>query len=112
MRAARHTTRTTTHKTTNNEDEDEMAPTPQQIDVTKLLETQHEQVKLLFGKIGNGQGLNAADDFCELRRMLAVHETAEEEVVYPALRKTGAEGEAIADARLKEEAEAKQVLQQ
>src|SRR3954447_14447836 len=89
-----------------------MTTSTQQTDVTKLLEAQHEQVKLLFGKIGNGQGLNAADDFCELRRMLAVHETAEEEVVYPALRKTGAEGEAIADARLKEEAEAKQVLQQ
>ena len=53
---------------------------------------------------------DAADDFCELRRMLAVHETAEEEVVYPALRKTGADGARIAEARLAEEAEAKQAL--
>ncbi|HEY3831625.1 MAG TPA: hemerythrin domain-containing protein [Acidimicrobiia bacterium] len=88
-----------------------MTTSTEPTDVTQLLESQHEQVKALFAKIGDGRGANAADDFCELRRMLAVHETAEEEVVYPALRKTGTDGERVADARLAEEAEAKEALQ-
>src|SRR3954452_12658735 len=84
--------------------------TTQTLDVTVMLVEQHQQVKALLARIGDGKSPTAADDFCELRRMLAVHETAEEEVVYPALRKLGDEGERIAKARLAEEDEAKQVL--
>src|SRR3954464_14242915 len=80
------------------------------IDVTTLLEQQHEKVKQLLTRIGDGKTPGAADDFCELRRMLAVHETAEEEVVYPALRKTGDDGQRVAEERLAEEDEAKTVL--
>jgi len=80
------------------------------LDVTTMLEKQHVQVKQLFARIGDGKTPTAADDFCELRRMLAVHETAEEMVVYPALRKLGDEGERIAKERLAEEDKAKQVL--
>jgi len=87
-----------------------MATTTNALDVTVMLEHQHEQVKQLFAQIGDGSTAHASDAFCELRRMLAVHETAEEMVVYPALRKTGADGERIAKERLAEEDTAKSAL--
>jgi len=87
-----------------------MATTTNTLDVTLMLERQHQQVKDLFTRIGDGTTPTASDAFCELRRMLAVHETAEEMVVYPALRKTGDEGERIAKERLAEEDKAKTVL--
>lgn len=42
--------------------------------------------------------------------MLAVHETAEEEVVHPAARRTLAGGNELVDDRLAEESEAKDML--
>jgi hemerythrin superfamily protein len=42
--------------------------------------------------------------------LLAVHETAEEMVVYPTVRDSGPDGERIADARTAEESEAKHAL--
>lgn len=42
--------------------------------------------------------------------MLAVHETAEEEIVHPAARRALPDGEAIVKARLQEENEAKKAL--
>jgi hemerythrin superfamily protein len=80
------------------------------LDVTTMLERQHEQVRGLFGRIGDGSTPTASDSFCELRRLLAVHETGEEMVVYPALRKLGADAERIAKERLAEEDEAKIAL--
>jgi hemerythrin superfamily protein len=77
-------------------------------DVVDLLTSQHEQVKALFTRLKNVKGEAAREPFDELRRMLAVHETAEEEVVYPALRQQGADD--IVQARLAEESDAKQVL--
>ena len=77
-------------------------------DVVDLLKTQHEQVKELFARVKNLKGEAALEPFDELRRMLAVHETAEEEVVYPMLREHGADD--IVEARLAEESDAKQIL--
>jgi hemerythrin superfamily protein len=77
-------------------------------DVVDLLLAQHEQVKSLFATLRTLKGDAATEPFNELRRMLAVHETAEEEVVYPALRQLGADD--IVEARLTEEDEAKKTL--
>lgn len=77
-------------------------------DVTTLIRQQHDQVRRLLTEVGSGR--NVEDNFCELRRLLAVHETAEEEVVYPMLRTTGEEGTRITEARLMEETEGKQIL--
>ena len=63
--------------------------------VIDVLQSQHEQVKKLLSQIGSGKGASAADDFCELHHKIAVHETAEEEIVYPALRSTGPDGERV-----------------
>jgi hemerythrin superfamily protein len=77
-------------------------------DVVDLLMAQHEQVKSLFATLRTVTGEAANAPFDELRKMLAVHETAEEEVVYPVLRSQDADD--IVEARLAEEADAKQVL--
>jgi hemerythrin superfamily protein/uncharacterized membrane protein len=81
-----------------------------QQDAVEFLLTQHEQVRSLFATIGSATGETRREAFEPLVRLLAVHETAEEMVVYPALRAAGDEGNRIADARLAEEDEAKKVL--
>ena len=83
-------------------------PGPGAEDVIDLLMAQHQQVKSLFATLRTTSGNGATGAFDELRKMLAVHETAEEEVVYPALRSVGADE--IVEARLAEEGDAKQAL--
>jgi hemerythrin superfamily protein len=78
--------------------------------VIDVIESQHKQVKKLLSDIASGKGQKTEDDFCALRRMLAVHETAEEEIVYPAIRSTGGDGPAIAQRRVAEEEEGVEVL--
>ena len=79
-------------------------------DVTKVITTQHQQVKKLLTAVAAGRGDALRTSFDELRRLIAVHETAEEEVVYPALRSSGADGQRVADARTAEEAEGTKLL--
>ena len=79
-------------------------------DVVTLIRAQHEQVKGLLTRVATGSGSDLESAFCDLRRMIVVHETAEEEVVYPALRATGAEGQRITEERTKEEQHGTEVL--
>jgi hemerythrin superfamily protein len=78
--------------------------------VTQFLRSQHEQVRSMFSEMENAQGEAKTQLFDCLRAFLAVHETAEEEIVHPAARKTGEQGEKVVEARLAEEGEAKTVL--
>ena len=79
-------------------------------DVVTFLKSQHEQVKALFGQVQATRGEDRQQAFFELRRMLAVHETAEEIVVHPKAAKNITNGKAIVDERLAEEREAKKAL--
>ncbi len=79
-------------------------------DVVDFLVRQHEQVKQGFAAVTAATGDARAEAFTELRRLLAVHETAEEEIVHPRARKEIPGGESIVSARLEEEKEAKQAL--
>ena len=79
-------------------------------DVVDLLLEQHQQVRRLFSELERVNGDARRDQFEQLVRLLAVHETAEEEVVYPAVRKMVDDGDMLADARTAEEAEAKKAL--
>lgn len=79
-------------------------------DVVTFLEEQHEQIELLFERVTMTQGSEREKAFYALRRLLAVHETAEEEIVHPAARRGLPDGEAVVEARLREENEAKQML--
>lgn len=79
-------------------------------DVVTLLKQQHEQIKRLFQQVLNSSDEQREQSFFELRRLLAVHETAEEEVVHPKARDEVPGGEAIVQQRLAEEQEAKEAL--
>lgn len=79
-------------------------------DVITFLKSQHEQIKALFSEVKAARGERRAKAFYALRRLLAVHETAEEEIVHPVARRKLSNGEAIVAARLQEEREAKSTL--
>ncbi|MDF2695694.1 MAG: hemerythrin [Labilithrix sp.] len=79
-------------------------------DVISFLKQQHQEIKGLLSTVSSTKGEPRSDAFYELRRMLAVHETAEEEVVHPAARRALPDGEAIIEARLREENAAKKAL--
>lgn len=78
-------------------------------DVVDLLLAQHQRIRDLFDTVHNATGSARQERFDELRRLLAVHETAEEMVVHPRARE-GAGGDAVVDARLAEEHSAKEIL--
>jgi hemerythrin-like domain-containing protein len=81
-------------------------------DVVDFLTDQHEEIKRLFVET-----LDAADaaaqekSFNRLRTLLAVHETAEEMMVHPRVRRKITDGPAIVAARLAEEHDSKVALE-
>jgi hemerythrin superfamily protein len=79
-------------------------------DVVRFLVRQHEQIKSLFAETVAASGKAREQAFVELRRLLAVHETAEEEIVHPRAKRKIPNGDNIVYARLDEEHEAKTVL--
>lgn len=79
-------------------------------DVVAFLKAQHDQIKSLFEQVTSSTGSEREEAFFALRRLLAVHETAEEEVVHPRAKQTIAGGDSVISARLEEENEAKQTL--
>lgn len=79
-------------------------------DVVGFLTSQHEQIKTMFNNVTAKTGSEREEAFVELRRMLAVHEAAEEEIVHPRAKKVDDSVAAVVEARLHEEQEAKQML--
>lgn len=79
-------------------------------DVVRFLVRQHEQIKSMFAETLAACGQARERAFVELRRLLAVHETAEEEIVHPRAKQKISNGDKIIGARLAEEHEAKTVL--
>ncbi|HEY8482003.1 MAG TPA: hemerythrin domain-containing protein [Spirillospora sp.] len=78
-------------------------------DLIDLLKAQHGQIRDLFDEVMRSQGRERRDAFRSLVRLLAVHETAEEEIVHPMARRLPG-GDGIVDDRLAEERKAKEVL--
>lgn len=79
-------------------------------DVVDLLVRQHQEIRDLFSELETATGDRRRDAFRDLVRLLAVHETAEEEVVHPAARTADGDAEAVVEARLGEERKAKELL--
>jgi hemerythrin superfamily protein len=75
-----------------------------------VIAEQHVELRRLMDSVAAGTADQASQSFDQLVRLMAVHETAEEMVVYPAIRKMGEQGRRIADARSVEEDVAKRVL--
>ena len=83
-------------------------PTDDQ-DVVELLTEQHRQIRTVFDELATATGKDRVEVFRRLVRLLAVHETAEEEVVHPAVHKADG-GEPVVAARVAEERRAKELL--
>ncbi|MBW0014526.1 hemerythrin domain-containing protein [Mycobacterium sp.] len=80
-------------------------------EVVAFLKAQHNLIEDMFDEVLHASDPKAREKpFVELRQLLAVHETAEEMVVHPRVRREADAGDAIVDARLKEEHEAKELL--
>jgi hemerythrin superfamily protein len=79
-------------------------------DVVDLLITQHTQIRDLFLEVESANGKARGELFRRLVRLLAVHETAEEQLVHPLARLQVQGGGDIVDDRLAEEHQAKRAL--
>jgi hemerythrin superfamily protein len=79
-------------------------------DVVELLKAQHTRIRELLDEVAATKGDERKHTFQELVRLLAVHETAEEEVVHPFARKNIDGGELVVKDRIDEEEQAKKAL--
>jgi hemerythrin superfamily protein len=90
---------------------DERPETMPEDDLVNLLRHQHGLVHDLFDEARDpARGEDRRGTFQRLVRLLAVHETIEEEIVYPYARRTIDGGSRLVDDRLTEEHEAKEML--
>jgi hypothetical protein len=60
-----------------------VADTKQEIYATTFIGRQHDQIRELFDAVASAAPEERAEAFTPLVRLLAVHETAEEMVIYP-----------------------------
>lgn len=80
-------------------------------DVVTYLKEQHEAIRALFVETLDAKDATAQQAaFNRLRTLLAVHETAEEMMVHPRVRRKIDGGREVVDARLTEEHDAKVAL--
>ncbi len=76
-------------------------------DVVELVKAQHQEIKQLFDQVQRSRGDEQEEAFQCLVRLLAVHETAEEEIIHPVTRERDSD---VVEQRLHEESEAKSAL--
>ena len=82
-------------------------------EVVAFLKAQHNLIEDMFDEVLLATDPGAREKpFAALRQLLAAHETAEEMLVHPRVRREANGGHAIVDARLKEEHDAKELLAQ
>ncbi|GAA3446053.1 hemerythrin domain-containing protein [Planomonospora venezuelensis] len=79
-------------------------------DVVDLLLAQHAMIRDMFDEVERASAADRPEAFRRLVRLLAVHETAEEEIVHPYARGKLEDGDAVVGDRLAEEYEAKRLL--
>jgi hypothetical protein len=77
-------------------------------DVVNLVQRDHREIEQMLDSVTRSAGDERKEVVERLIRKLAVHETAEEEVVHPLLKEAGAD--AVANGVLHEESEAKKAL--
>ena len=76
----------------------------------ELLLLDHQKAKMMLGDFDGVPPTERAQAFCEVTHALIGHEVAEEEVLYPAVRKHVDGGDDLADERIAEQAEAERQL--
>jgi hemerythrin superfamily protein len=82
----------------------------QETDIISELLRDHQQVKQMFARIEQATFAKQRDMFWDLTNELVRHEVAEEEIVYPEVRKVVPNGERLAEARIKEQSKAEELL--
>jgi hemerythrin superfamily protein len=78
--------------------------------VVTMIRDQHAMIRSLMQQVAEAPPQARAEKFEPLVRLLAVHETAEEEIVYPAVRGETSAATDIVEARKDEEDKAKKAL--
>lgn len=78
--------------------------------LVQLLLADHRQAEQLLERFTNVTADRRDEAFCELTYTLVGHEVAEEEVVYPVLRRYVDGGDDLADLRIAEQAKAEELL--
>ncbi len=76
----------------------------------ELLLLDHQKAKMMLGDFDGVPPANRSQAFCEITHALIGHEVAEEEVLYPAVRKHVDGGDELADERIAEQGEAERQL--
>jgi hemerythrin superfamily protein len=80
-------------------------------EVIGFLKAQHNLIEDMFDQVLLASDPQAREKpFVQLRQLLAVHETAEEMIVHPRVRREVDSIDSIVDARLEEEHDAKELL--
>lgn len=79
-------------------------------DVIDLILAQHARIEDLFAEAASEDPGQRRESFQELARLLAVHETAEEELIHPLARDSDGDADPVVDAHLEEERLAKELL--
>ncbi len=80
-------------------------------EVIGFLTAQHNLIEDMFDQVLLASDPEAREKpFVQLRQLLAVHETAEEMIVHPRVRREVDASDSIVDARLEEEHDAKELL--
>ncbi|HME74375.1 MAG TPA: hemerythrin domain-containing protein [Mycobacterium sp.] len=80
-------------------------------EVIAFLKAQHNLIEDMFDQVLLASDPQAREKpFVQLRQLLAVHETAEEMVVHPRVRRELDAFDSVVDARLEEEHDAKELL--
>lgn len=79
-------------------------------DAVELLLRQHQQIRFLLKEVEGNAGEVRAEAFARLRRFLAMHETIEQEIIHPLVRRRI--GDQAIDARLEEENQDRRVSQE
>lgn len=77
--------------------------------ISKLL-ADHQAAEEMFSRIESAPPDSVGEMFWELTHALVRHEVAEEEIVYPKVRKVLPQGDQLADLRIEEQSEAEELL--
>lgn len=88
----------------------DLPPQGADVDIIALVAADHRAVRALFDQILDAPPDARAAYWPDLLHSLAVHEVAEELVVFPAVRVISNEYEAVLGARIEEQKEAEQLL--
>lgn len=79
-------------------------------DIVGQIESDHEAIARLVDEVGSAEGQRRTQLFRQLVTLLVAHEVAEEEVVFPVVRKQSDELDAEAEACIAEQSEAERRL--